>query len=64
MVATFVLLYIDDNLMVGSWDYLKPAWAASIESLFDILGYPKEYLYKSTLSINKYYNSLYSYKRK
>lgn len=57
-------MFVDDNLMANTWEYLRLALAASIEVLFILLGYSEEYLRKSTLSIDKYYESLCSYSRK
>ena len=57
-------IYVDNNLLVDTWNRLKIALACSIESLYDILGYPDETLRKSSLSLDKYFESLYSYNRK
>ena len=57
-------MYIDDNLVVDTWERLRITLACSIETLFDILGYPEKYLYKSPLSLDKYFDSKYSYIRK
>ena len=57
-------MYMNDNLLVDTWDRLKIALACSIESLYDILGYPDETLRKSPLSLDKYIESLCSYNRK
>jgi len=43
---------------------LKIILSCSIEALFDILGYLEEGLRKSLLSMDKYFESLCSYKRK
>jgi len=56
-------MYVDDNLLVDIWGYLKPALAASIEALFVLLGFPDESLRKSSLSMEKYVDSLCSYSR-
>ena len=57
-------MFVDDNLMADTWEYLKPALAASAEALFMLLDYPNEKLRKSPLSMDKYYESLCSYTRK
>ena len=57
-------MYVDNNLLVDTWDRLKIALACSIEALYDILGHPNETLRKSPLSLDKYFEGLYSYSRK
>ena len=57
-------MFIDDNLMANIWEYLKPALTASVEDLFILLGFPEERLRKNPLSLDKFYESLYSYSRK
>lgn len=57
-------MFVDDNLMANTWEYLRLSLATSVEVLFILLGYSEEYLRKSTLSIDKYYESLCSYSRK
>ena len=39
-------MFVDDNLMVDTWENLKPALATSVEALFILLGYPEEELKK------------------
>ena len=63
-LSTHNFIFVDDNLMADTWEYLKPALAASVEALFILLGFPKEHLRKSDLSIGKFYESLCSYSRK
>ena len=57
-------MFVDDNLMADTWEHLKPALAASAESLFMLLDFPDEKLRWSPLSMGKYYESLCSYSRK
>ena len=47
-------MYVDDNLLADVLDYLWPALAASIESLFILLGFPDESKRKVPLAIDKY----------
>ena len=54
-------IFVDGNLMADTWEYLRPALASSVETLFILLGHPEEYLRKITLSMDKYYESLCSY---
>ena len=57
-------IFVDNNLMADTWENLRPALATSVKALFILLGYPEEELRKSPLSMDKYYESLYSYCRK
>lgn len=56
-------MYVDDNLMADIKHKLIPALAASIESLFIILGFPDEEHRKNCLSIDKYIMSMCSFIR-
>ena len=58
------VMFVDDNLMADTWEYLRPTLAASVEALFILLEFPEETLRKSPLSMDKYYESLCSYSRK
>ena len=60
--STTSIMHADNNLLAGTWEFLKLALAASAKTFFDILGYHKEYLRKTPLFIDKYYEILYSYK--
>ena len=34
------VMFVDDNLMAGTWEHLRPALATSAEALFILLGFP------------------------
>ena len=57
-------MFVDDNLMADTWEHLTSTLAASVEALFILLGFPEETMKKSSLSMDKYYESLCSYSRK
>jgi len=50
--------------MISTWDWIRIALACIIEALYDIIGYLDEANWKSTLSMDKYFKSEYSYIRK
>ena len=58
------VIFVDDTLMVDTWEHLRSSLAASVEALFTLLGFPEDHIMKSPLSINKYYEILWSYSRK
>ena len=57
-------MFVDDNLIADTWEYLKPTLATSAEALFMLLDYPNEKLRKIPLSMDKYYKSPCSFSRK
>ena len=50
--------------MADTWEYLRSALAASVDTLFILLGFPQETIRKNPLSMDKYYESLCSYSKK
>jgi len=64
MEPTKNYMYMDNNYMVDIWDHLKTALAYSFEALYDILGHLDEAKWKSILSMDKYFESKFSYIRK
>ena len=64
MEATKNFIYMNNNYIINTWDWLRIALACSIEALYDIIGYLDEANWKSTLSMDKYFESEYSYVRK
>ena len=52
--------YVDNNLIVQTWNSLCIALAYSIKALYDIISYPDKAIIKIILSLNKYFISLCS----
>jgi len=47
--------FVDDNLIAETLPFIKLAQAASIEGLYQILGYPQTHIRRTVLSDDKYY---------
>jgi len=56
-------MFVDDNHMASLLPDMKMAQAASIEGLFQILGFPDVSLRRTALSEDKYYREKCSYKK-
>ena len=57
-------MFVDDSLMVDTWEHLRPSLASSAEALFVLLGHPEEYLRTTPLPMDKHYETLCSCYRK
>ena len=55
--------FVDDNHMADIACRIKQAMAASIESLFCILGFPNEIITRTPLSKDKYYEQMCSWRK-
>jgi len=47
--------FVDDNLIAETFPYIKLAQAASIEGLYQVLGFPQTHIRRTVLSDDKYY---------
>ena len=54
-------MFVDDNLFAQTKLLMKHAMAASIEALYLILGYPETDKRQNPLSLDKYFESIWSY---
>ena len=55
-------MFVDDSLFSNTFENIKHAMAASIESLYIVLRYPNVEIRQSPLSLDKYHQSICSYK--
>ena len=60
---TMSSMFVDDSLFSNTIENIKHIMAASIEALYIVLGYSNVEIRQSPLSLDKYYQSICSYKR-
>ena len=56
-------MFVDDNLFAQTKELIRHAMAASIEALYIILGSPEIDTRQNHLSLDKYFESIFSYER-
>ena len=56
-------MFIDDSLFAQIRELIKHAMAASIEALYIILGFPDTERRQDPRSLDKYFESVYSFKK-
>ena len=56
-------MFIDDSLFANTERIVKHRMAISIETLYIILWFPDETIHQNPPSLDKYFQSIYSYER-
>lgn len=56
-------MFVDDSLFVRIGSVIEQSTATSIEDLYMILGFPDICIRQDALSLDKYWQSIYSYER-